>query len=90
MMQFLLMENAEYPSLINMLKASDCGTTTETWKGYDLGEGFSMNHYAIGGTARYFFEQLAGVTIEESGFKAIRLKPYFRKELEHCGMRYMT
>ncbi len=85
-----IMTNQEYPSLINMLKTSGCKTTTETWKGYDLGEGFSMNHYAIGGTARYFFEELCGVKITEPGFLAVRLKPYFRKELESCSMKYRT
>ncbi len=85
-----IMTNQEYPSLIYMIRSANCGTTTENWMGYDPRYGCSMNHYAIGGSAKYFFEQLGGIRIVKPGFDEVRLCPDFRKELKECQVRYRT
>ncbi len=85
-----IMTNREYPSLINMLSTVEGGTTTESWAGYNLECGCSMNHYAIGGAAKYFFEQLGGIQIVKPGFDEVLLKPDFRKELKECCVRFRT
>ncbi len=77
----------DYPSLIYMVNTGSGGTTTESWAGAGTGAG-SNNHYAIGSVARYYFEYLGGITVTKAGFDAIKLTPYFEKELGDICMTY--
>ncbi len=82
-----IISNKEAPSMLHMLSTHGGGTTTESWKGAGAA-GASMNHYAIGCMARYFFEQAGGLTVTSPGFDSISLKPYFNKELGDCKVTF--
>lgn len=84
-----LITNENYPSLLNMIRTANCGTTTESWSA-KVGIGDSLNHYAIGNVARWFFEYLGGIKLVKSNFDEIVIKPYFFKPLHDVYVSYRS
>ncbi len=77
------------PSMLNMLTNHTGGTTTESWMGYTGGDTFaSMNHYAIGSIARWFFNYLGGIRDTSAGFKTFRVEPTFIAEMGDANVTY--
>ncbi len=81
------------PSLLHMI-STGATTTTENWYGHreydDIRQYDSMNHYAFGSAARWFFEYLGGIRILEAGMKAVRLKPIFIRQIHDLYAKYDT
>ncbi len=84
-----LITNDRYPSLLNMIRTANCGTTTESWEA-KVGVGDSLNHYAIGNAARWFFEYLGGIKPVKPDFDEIAIKPYFFKDLRDIHVSYRS
>ncbi len=85
---YKIITGKSYPSLLDMI-STGATTTTENWCGqrntfkYD-----SMNHYAFGSFARWFFEHLGGIKIKEAGFEEINVIPTLIKELGGFSAKY--
>lgn len=78
-----------HPSLLYMIGSHGGGTTTESWRGYDAGPGGnSMNHYAIGGISRWFFNYLGGIRDNTNGFETFVIKPSFIPDMGDCEVTY--
>ncbi len=75
----------EFPSLLNMINSYGGGTTTESWRSA-ASIVDSMNHYAIGGITRWFFEYLGGLRIVKADFEEIDISPVFYSELGDCSV----
>ncbi len=84
-----LITNDRYPSLLNMIRTANCGTTTESWEA-KVGVGDSLNHYAIGNAARWFFEYLGGIKSVKPDFDEIAIKPYFFEILRDVSVSYRS
>lgn len=86
-----MMMQTEYPSPLYLL-STGATTTTESWSGMD--EPFeydSMNHYALGSFARWFYECLGGIRPgENGGFEKFILKPTFYAELGYVNTKYKS
>lgn len=78
-----------YPSLLNMIGTANCGTTTESWEA-KVGVGDSLNHYAVGNAARWFFEYLGGIKPVKPNFDEVVIKPYFFKCLHDVRVSYRS
>jgi alpha-L-rhamnosidase len=52
-------------------------TTWETWTGHDADDNpiMSHNHYSLGGSARWLYEDLAGLRAAEPGWRRITVDP---------------
>ncbi len=85
-----VLNNKEHPSLLNMIDSYGGGTTTENWEGYKPVCGYSMNHYAIGNTARVFFEHFGGLKITAPGFEKVSVKPCLFEEMGDFEVTYET
>lgn len=79
---FKLIDNTQYPSWRYIL-STGATTFTETWYGMASHLDASMNHFALGSVASWFYECLGGIRYLESepGFKKLVLKPVFIKEI---------
>ncbi|WP_095172996.1 MULTISPECIES: family 78 glycoside hydrolase catalytic domain [Blautia] len=82
------------PSWIYQVKH---GATTiwEDWDGDLLLEngktkGSSFNHYAFGCICDFVYRKIAGVSIEEAGFKRIRIAPEFLQGINMVELAYET
>lgn len=51
------------------------------------GEMISFNHYASGSVGRFLYERIAGMWIEEAGFRKIRFAPTLGGGLSYCRMK---
>lgn len=71
-------------------------TTWERWNSYSLNDGFnkanmnSLNHYAYGAIARWFYEGMLGIKPTQPGFKAFSIEPQFNSRLTHADGGYLT
>lgn len=67
-------------------------TITENWWGHERGTNDSMNHFALGGIGRWFFEYLGGIRLDPdvSAFKRFILKPVFYKDQSHVEVSYKS
>ena len=92
---FELLFRETYPSWFHSLN-NGATTTWERWDSYSLTDGFSqqhmnsLNHYAYGSVARWFYEGILGITATEPGFKAIRIEPQFNARLARATGGYRT
>ena len=78
---FKAISGSEYPSLGYMIKR---GATT-VWERFEEKEHSRMdshNHPMYGAVGSWFYEYLAGIKSIERGFKKVRIKPYFPKDME--------
>lgn len=48
----------------------------------------SFNHYAFGSVGEWLFSTVAGIDVEDTGFKRILIKPHLLKELGHVRAKY--
>ena len=87
---YKLIKSNTYPSILDMLN-SGASTTTENWRGQGVDSPFvSMNHYAFGSFARWFFEHLGGIKITSPAFSEVTLAPVFIKSLGDFKAEYKT
>lgn len=86
-----IMMGKDEPSLLHMI-STGATTTTENWYGHreydDIRQYDSLNHYAFGASARWFFEYLGGIRPIGAGFSKIRLAPVFYRELGDIRVKY--
>lgn len=85
---YKLLARKEYPSWGYEIS---CGATTiwERWDSYRKDIGFnpdgmnSFNHYSLGSVAEWMYESMMGVspTLDNPGFKATLVSPYFDKKV---------
>ncbi|MEN8770863.1 MAG: alpha-L-rhamnosidase C-terminal domain-containing protein [Glaciecola sp.] len=71
-------------------------TTWERWNSYSLKDGFSkekmnsLNHYAYGAVAKWFYEGISGINAANPGFKEINIEPQFNQRLDNASGSYKT
>lgn len=71
-------------------------TTWERWDSYHLEKGFngekmnSLNHYAYGAVAKWFYEGILGINADQVGFKKITIAPQFNAKLNQAEGSYQT
>ncbi|MGC8843902.1 MAG: family 78 glycoside hydrolase catalytic domain, partial [bacterium] len=78
---YTLLLQDTFPSWLYMVKQ---GATTiwERWDGWTEEKGFqdpgmnSFNHYAFGSVGEWMFGMMAGIDMEEPGYRKIRIKPH--------------
>ncbi|CAM3971278.1 MULTISPECIES: alpha-L-rhamnosidase [Pseudoalteromonas] len=84
-----------YPSWFYSIN-NGATTTWERWNSYSLEEGFSeesmnsLNHYAYGAVAKWFYEGILGINAASAGFKDITIAPQFNQRLGHAAGSYHT
>lgn len=87
---YKLIKSNTYPSILDML-STGATTTTENWRGHNVDSPYvSMNHYAFGSFARWFFEHLGGIRIAAPDFKEVVLSPVFIEQLGDFSAGYKT
>ena len=86
-----LATQTSFPSWGFMLN-SGATTITENWWGHERCANDSMNHFALGGIGRWFFEYLGGIRLdpEVHAFKRFILKPVFYKDQSHIDVSYQS
>ncbi|WP_032096192.1 MULTISPECIES: alpha-L-rhamnosidase [unclassified Alteromonas] len=86
MYDILLQET--YPSWFYSIN-NGATTTWERWNSYSLEEGFnkanmnSLNHYAYGAVAEWFYTGMLGIRSLEPGFKTFQISPQFTTRLNN-------
>ena len=71
-------------------------TTWERWNSYSLTDGFnhesmnSLNHYAYGAVAKWFYQGILGIKPITPGFKKISIEPQFGNKLTTAKGHYDT
>ncbi|MFA3792006.1 family 78 glycoside hydrolase catalytic domain [Aliiglaciecola sp. SL4] len=84
-----------YPSWFYSIN-NGATTTWERWNSYSLKDGFSkesmnsLNHYAYGAVAKWFYEGILGINAASAGFKDITIAPQFNQRLVHATGSYQT
>ena len=84
-----------YPSWFYSIN-NGATTTWERWNSYSLEAGFSeesmnsLNHYAYGAVAKWFYEGILGINAASAGFKDITIAPQFNQRLGHAAGSYHT
>jgi alpha-L-rhamnosidase len=84
-----------YPSWFYSIN-NGASTTWERWNSYSLQDGFSkasmnsLNHYAYGAVAKWFYEGILGINAAVPGFKEINIKPVFNHRLSQAQGAYKT
>lgn len=84
-----------YPSWFYSIN-NGATTTWERWNSYSLEEGFnkesmnSLNHYAYGAVAKWFYEGILGIKPASAGFKDITIAPQFNPRLNHASGSHKT
>nr|WP_232222425.1 alpha-L-rhamnosidase [Glaciecola sp. HTCC2999] len=84
-----------YPSWFYSIN-NGATTTWERWNSYSLKDGFSkesmnsLNHYAYGAVAKWFYEGILGINTASAGFKDIKIAPQFNHRLQHASGSYKT
>jgi len=92
---YQLLFQSDYPSWLYQV---DMGATTiwERWNsvlpdGTMSGTGMnSLNHYTYGSIVRWMYENIAGLTLLEAGFKRFRIQPEFTDRFAHVHMKYRS
>jgi alpha-L-rhamnosidase len=94
-LMFDILFKETYPSWFYSINNS-ATTTWERWDSYSLKDGFtaesmnSLNHYAYGAVAKWFYEGILGITAASAGFKEISIAPQFNPRLGHASGSYKT
>ncbi|MCF2946931.1 glycoside hydrolase family 78 protein [Paraglaciecola aquimarina] len=84
-----------YPSWFYSIN-NGATTTWERWDSYSLKDGFSkasmnsLNHYAYGAVAKWFYEGILGINAASPGFKEINIAPQFNQRLTQASGSYKT
>ncbi|WP_111977610.1 family 78 glycoside hydrolase catalytic domain [Algibacillus agarilyticus] len=84
-----------YPSWFYSIN-NGATTTWERWNSYSITEGYnkanmnSLNHYAYGAVAQWFYNGMLGVQSLEPGFKTFKLEPQFTSRLNDISGRIPT
>lgn len=79
-----------YPSWFYSIN-NGATTTWERWNSYSLQDGFnkanmnSLNHYAYGAIAEWFYTGILGIQSRSPGFKAFKIEPQFTKQLDNAS-----
>lgn len=90
-----LLFKESYPSWLYSIN-NGATTTWERWNSYTLKEGFndqgmnSLNHYAYGSIARWFYEGILGIQPQTAGFKSVKIAPQLGGQLSHAKGFYET
>lgn len=50
----------------------------------------SLNHYTYGSIARWMYENIAGLTLQEAGFKRFQIRPEFTDRFSFVDMKYRS
>lgn len=50
----------------------------------------SLNHYAYGAVAKWFYEGILGINAASAGFKTITIAPQFNHRLQNASGSYKT
>lgn len=88
MYEILLKET--YPSWFYSINHG-ATTTWERWNSYSLTEGYnkanmnSLNHYAYGAIAKWFYSGMLGIQATQPGFKTFKVEPQFTKRLNNLS-----
>ena len=88
MYEILLKET--YPSWFYSIN-NGATTTWERWNSYSFEEGFnkanmnSLNHYAYGAVAKWFYTGILGIQATTPGFKTFTVSPQFTDKLNHLN-----
>lgn len=75
-----------YPSWFYSIN-NGATTTWERWNSYSLTEGYnkanmnSLNHYAYGAVAQWFYNGMLGIQPTQPGFKTFKVEPQFTQRL---------
>lgn len=94
-LMYELLFKETYPSWFYSIN-NGATTTWERWNSYSVEEGFnkdsmnSLNHYAYGAVAKWFYEGILGITSLEPGFSKIQIEPQFSSKLKHAYGEYST
>jgi alpha-L-rhamnosidase len=84
-----------YPSWFHSIN-NGATTTWERWNSYPLKDGFSkekmnsLNHFAYGAVAKWFYEGILGINAANPGFKEINIEPQFNQRLDNASGSYKT
>lgn len=84
-----------YPSWFYSIN-NGATTTWERWNSYSYQDGFnkanmnSLNHYAYGAVAKFFYEGILGIKATTPGFKTFDIAPQFNAKLSHADGGYLT
>lgn len=93
MYDILLQET--YPSWFYSIN-NGATTTWERWNSYSLTDGYnkanmnSLNHYAYGAVAQWFYTGMLGIKSLEAGFKRVEINPQFTRRLNQLKGRVPT
>ncbi|KMT64811.1 alpha-L-rhamnosidase [Catenovulum maritimum] len=88
MYEILLKET--YPSWFYSINHG-ATTTWERWDSYSLTDGYnkanmnSLNHYAYGAVAQWFYNGMLGIQALEPGFKRFEINPQFTSKLNNLN-----
>ncbi len=92
---FSILFNETYPSWFYSIN-NGATTTWERWNSYSIEDGFnpqgmnSLNHYAYGSVARWFYEGILGINAVAPGFTHVDIAPQFNKKLKRARGFYET
>lgn len=92
---YTILFNETYPSWFYSIN-NGATTTWERWNSYSLEDGFnpqgmnSLNHYAYGSVARWFYEGILGINTIEPGFSKFKIVPQFDPRLQNASGFYDT
>lgn len=67
----------DYPGWFHML-SNGSGTLWEDWGGYN-----SLNHHMFSPISAWFYKGIAGIHIEEAGYKKVRIAPHIPKDMKY-------
>ncbi|MFT4016729.1 MAG: glycoside hydrolase family 78 protein [Agriterribacter sp.] len=89
---YMLLKDTAYPSL-GFEVVNGATTIWERWDSYIKGEGFrhnasmnSFNHYAFGAVCEWMFQNMAGISPADAGFRTFIIKP----EIASSGINYVN
>jgi alpha-L-rhamnosidase len=94
-LMFDILFKESYPSWFYSIN-NGATTTWERWNSYSLKDGFnkekmnSLNHYAYGAVAQWFYEGILGINAASAGFKEINIAPQFNQRLTNASGSYKT
>ncbi|EWH10488.1 alpha-L-rhamnosidase [Catenovulum agarivorans DS-2] len=84
-----------YPSWFYSIN-NGATTTWERWNSYSIKDGFnpegmnSLNHYAYGSIAQWFYQGILGIRAKVAGFKQVEIKPQVLGQLDSAEGFYDT
>lgn len=94
-LMYTILFNETYPSWFYSIN-NGATTTWERWNSYSLTEGFSkasmnsLNHYAYGAIAEWFYTGILGVQLKAPGFTKFKVAPQFNPKLNQASGKVPT